>query len=131
LIANHFDPNGFPPSKIVAVLGTKEIVLEKIAGRDGNATYQATTDDPGECTTLYFLAGSTTFPTTGALLAGSGCTKSFQADDPPRGDDRPIIDADDGGGGCACVARGPAPSLAFFPLIAVFLFVLVFARKMS
>lgn len=129
LLANHFDANGFAPTSFKAVLGFKEITLEKIAGRDGNATYQALADEPADCTPLYFVSGSTTFPTTGALLAGSTCTKSFQAEDPARSDSRPVIDANDDQGGCRCVATRES-AWTFAPLALLF-FALVFLKKIE
>lgn len=148
LLANYFEANNFPPMSFIARVGSRDVALEKISGANGHATYQAMIDEPADCTTVLFIAGATTFPSTGALLTGTACTDSFQAGTPPPIDQRPVINADDEESGCTCVtvprdaedgapagalvAAGHSKSASIFSLpLMLLMFVLVFVKKIA
>lgn len=128
LLANFFDARASRPRSFEAVLDDTRIALEHEGGPSGNETWSAITDEPPECTPLRFVLvmGSgreTTFPTTGALLAGRSCTATFSES---RTDDSggPLtIDADEPGG-CRSTSIGPrsrseSDALALLALLAL------------
>lgn len=104
LLASWYDASGAAPASFEAVLDGEVIPLALTAGRDGNAIYSGPATLPACCGPLHFTAvaasgARTTYPSSGALLVGRGCTADFTVDGPgaPGGEERPLIDAESSG----------------------------------
>ncbi len=137
LFANFFDPMGREPKSFSAAIGGTTIMLMRIAGPPGNETLSAPADEPATCERLLFSAtdadgNTTTFPTTGALLAGAGCSAAYTGASMgtgPSGSGPVVIPADDPEHkGCACAS---SHDVGWRPCIVVVAFFLGIARRRS
>ena len=116
LAALAFHPAGATPVRFEAHLDDETHALSPTVGPPGHRIWETTVPRPSTCTTLVFMledaSGATTrFPTAGALLTGSGCSRAYRASPGGTDSDRPILDADVPEEGCRTTSGGSAALL--------------------